>query len=105
MMLALLLGLAPTAPAPAAAQITTPDLATATSRLEGEVDKILRETGIPAISIALVRDGEVAWTGAFGLGTRQPRGWPHLERFLDALVAAWPNASTSHDRDDRGHDR
>lgn len=66
MMLALLLGLAPTAPAPAAAQITTPDLATVTSRLEGEVDKILRETGIPAISIALVRDGEVVWTGAFG---------------------------------------
>jgi CubicO group peptidase (beta-lactamase class C family) len=44
------------------------DLGTVTARLETEIAKILKETGIPAISIALVRDGDVVWTGAYGYG-------------------------------------
>ncbi len=32
-----------------------------------ETRKILSETGIPSISIALVREGKVAWTAAYGL--------------------------------------
>lgn len=57
-----------TAPPHAAAQqpATPPDLAAITTRLEGEVQEILSETGIPAISIALVQDGSVAWAGTFG---------------------------------------
>jgi CubicO group peptidase (beta-lactamase class C family) len=65
-MLAFLLGLAAARLAPAAAQITTPEVETVATRLEAEIEKILRETGIPAISIAVVRDGEVAWTGSYG---------------------------------------
>ena len=38
-----------------------------TARIAVETRKIIDETGIPAISIALVRDGDVAWAGAFGL--------------------------------------
>ena len=42
------------------------DLDAVATRLETEIEKILRETGIPAISLALVNDGDVAWSGAFG---------------------------------------
>ena len=42
------------------------DLNGVTARLETEIHKILEETGIPAISVALVRDGDVVWTGAYG---------------------------------------
>ena len=42
------------------------DLDAVTSRLETEIDKILEETGIPAISLALVRGGDVVWAGAYG---------------------------------------
>jgi len=51
------------------------DLGNVTTRIETEVTKILKETGIPSISIALVRDGDVAWTGAYGwanVGARVP---------------------------------
>ncbi|MGD8277937.1 MAG: serine hydrolase [Gemmatimonadota bacterium] len=54
-------------PVPGLAQTTTAGTAAVADRLEREVEKILAETGIPAISIALVRDGDVAWTGAWGL--------------------------------------
>ena len=42
------------------------DLNGVTARLETEIHKILEETGIPAISVALVRDGDVVWTGSKG---------------------------------------
>jgi D-alanyl-D-alanine-carboxypeptidase/D-alanyl-D-alanine-endopeptidase len=42
------------------------ELGAVTTRLESEIHKILDETGIPAISIALVRDGDVVWTGTYG---------------------------------------
>ncbi len=51
------------------------DLDRVTGRLETEIRKILEDTGIPAISIAVVRDGDVAWSGAFGyanVGARVP---------------------------------
>jgi len=73
---ALALGVAALAPDALDAQSATPvELGAVTTRLESEVAKILEETGIPAISIALVRDGDVAWTGAYGLanaGARVP---------------------------------
>jgi D-alanyl-D-alanine-carboxypeptidase/D-alanyl-D-alanine-endopeptidase len=51
------------------------DLGDVTSDLETEIRRILQDTRIPAISIALVRDGDVWWTGAFGyanVGARVP---------------------------------
>jgi len=42
------------------------DLARVSARIETEIQTILEETGIPAISIALVMDGDIYWTGAFG---------------------------------------
>lgn len=55
-----------TATTPAATHAQAPDLAAITSRLQAETERILRDTGIPAISIALIRDGRVAWAEAFG---------------------------------------
>jgi CubicO group peptidase (beta-lactamase class C family) len=43
------------------------ELAQLTGRLEDEARRILKETSIPAISIAVVRSGEVVWANAFGL--------------------------------------
>ncbi len=69
-LLALTIGLAvacTTPPATAAQQpAARPDLAAITNHLEREAEKILCETGIPAISMALVQDGSVAWAGTFG---------------------------------------
>lgn len=42
------------------------ELSAVTRRLEMEIEKALRETGIPAISMALVQGGAVVWAGAFG---------------------------------------
>lgn len=42
------------------------DLDRITATLETEIQKILSETGLPSVSIALLQDGEVAWTQAFG---------------------------------------
>jgi D-alanyl-D-alanine-carboxypeptidase/D-alanyl-D-alanine-endopeptidase len=58
------LSVAPMDPSRLVAQ--TVDLQSVTTRLEREVSKILDETGIPSISIAIIRDGDVAWTGAYG---------------------------------------
>ena len=52
-----------------------PDLSGITNSLERSIERILDETGIPSISVALVRDGEVAWADARGyanLGARVP---------------------------------
>lgn len=65
--LALLLGALLVAPFPGLAQTTPAGTATVADRLDREVGKILAETGIPAISIALVRDGGIAWSRAWGL--------------------------------------
>ena len=53
-------------PTSALAQAST-ELAHLTDGLEDEVRRILKESSIPAISIALVRKGEVVWANAFGL--------------------------------------
>ncbi len=37
------------------------------ARIEAQTERILAETNIPAISIALVQNGEVVWAGALGL--------------------------------------
>ncbi|HKJ03270.1 MAG TPA: serine hydrolase domain-containing protein, partial [Longimicrobiales bacterium] len=71
-----LLGLALSLAGPLAAQDTVPaDLDAITARLGTEVARILEETGIPAISVALVRGGDLAWAGAYGyanVGARVP---------------------------------
>jgi CubicO group peptidase (beta-lactamase class C family) len=70
----LVVGLALTAPL-AAQDAASVDMDAVTARLESEAEKILAETGIPAMSIALVRDGDIAWTGAYGfsnVGARVP---------------------------------
>ncbi len=66
-------GLLAVAPAAAPAQDAgsrdprdPPDLASVTTSLEREIEKILHETGIPSISIALIRDGQVVWASAHG---------------------------------------
>ena len=59
----------------AAQDVNQADMGAIVQRLEREIHEILEETGIPAISIALVRDGDIAWTGAFGfanVGARVP---------------------------------
>lgn len=53
-------------PAFGSAQTRAVETADIVQRLEAEVEKILAETGIPSISIALVRDGDVVWSGAWG---------------------------------------
>jgi CubicO group peptidase (beta-lactamase class C family) len=61
---------------PIAAQDVDPaDMGAIVQSLEREIHEILEETGIPAISIALVRDGDIAWAGAYGfanVGARVP---------------------------------
>lgn len=58
--------LASTFPTGACAQADSSEIAGIAARLEAEATRILEDTGIPAISIALVRSGEVMWAGAFG---------------------------------------
>ncbi len=69
-------GLLALAPAAATAQDAGPrDLASVTTSLEREIERILDETGIPSISLALIRDGEVVWASAHGyanVGARVP---------------------------------
>ena len=51
----------------ATAQVPVPrDLASVTMSLEREIEKILDETGIPSISLALIQDGAVVWASAYG---------------------------------------
>ena len=52
--------------APAHAQAGAQDLTSITAKIRDETERILRDTGIPAISIALIRDGEVVWSEAYG---------------------------------------
>ena len=69
-------GLLALPPAAATAQDDGPtDLARVTTSLERQIEKILDETGIPSISLALIRDGEVVWASAHGyanVGARVP---------------------------------
>ena len=51
---------------PAHARDVAQDLASITARIASETERTLDDTGIPAISIALVRDGTVVWAEAFG---------------------------------------
>ncbi len=70
-----LLALAPAAEAATVQDADPGALASVTASLEREIEKILDETGIPSISLALIRDGEVVWAGAFGyanVGARVP---------------------------------
>jgi CubicO group peptidase (beta-lactamase class C family) len=49
---------------PAAAQTPGDDLR---SRLEAEVPRLLRAADVPGISVAVIRDGQIYWTGAMGV--------------------------------------
>lgn len=51
---------------PAHAQAGIQDLTSITAKIRVETERILRDTGIPAISIALIREGEVVWSEAYG---------------------------------------
>lgn len=42
------------------------DLEAITSRVVAETERILKDTGIPAISIAIVQNGELVWANALG---------------------------------------
>src|SRR4051812_4336146 len=58
-------------PAPAPAQ--TFDLEKTKSVLTGLIEKTLKETGIPSISIALVRDDQIVWKAAFSCANVRTR--------------------------------
>jgi CubicO group peptidase (beta-lactamase class C family) len=64
--LASVMALAATGPAAARCQTVAQRLAPITARLESETTRILRDTGIPAISIALILNGDVVWADAYG---------------------------------------
>src|SRR5688572_14957934 len=57
---------APPRPAPAKERPADLDLDRARETLSREIRQILKETGIPSISIALLKDDAILWTGAFG---------------------------------------
>lgn len=49
------------------------DLAQASAILTALIEQRLRDTGVPSISIALVRDDEIIWTAAFGYSNVRTR--------------------------------
>lgn len=51
----------------AAPPATSTDRETLSSRLEKEVPRLMREADIPGLSIAVIRDGKLYWSGAFGV--------------------------------------
>ena len=53
---------APVRTTPAVAPVTHPD----TAGLARDIPRLLQVSGIPGLSIAVVQDGRVVWTGAFG---------------------------------------
>lgn len=55
------------APRMAAAQARAPSLEEITAKIEAWTLTVLDSTAIPAISMAVVRNGEVAWAGAWGV--------------------------------------
>jgi len=52
--------------APRAASADAPDLADVTMRLEREIRRRMATDRLPSVSVALVRDGAVAWKAAYG---------------------------------------
>ena len=52
---------------PALAQDANAGLGPTAATVRAEVERVLRETSIPAISISLVRRGEVVWSEAWGI--------------------------------------
>jgi CubicO group peptidase (beta-lactamase class C family) len=50
-----------------ASAATAGDRADLPSRLEKEIPALMRAAGIPGLSIAVVRDGKLLWSGAFGV--------------------------------------
>ena len=47
----------------------------AIARLEKDVPDLMQKAGIPGVSIGLIRDGKLVWTGTFGVmnaDTRKP---------------------------------
>jgi CubicO group peptidase (beta-lactamase class C family) len=52
-----------------------PSTKTAIARLEKDIPRLLKESDVPGMSIALIRDGRLVWSGAFGLAnadTKKP---------------------------------
>ena len=43
------------------------------ARIDGIVKKALADSGIPSVSIAVVKDAQLAFTGAYGSARMQPR--------------------------------
>ncbi|HSN88931.1 MAG TPA: serine hydrolase domain-containing protein, partial [Thermoanaerobaculia bacterium] len=37
------------------------------ARLQAEIPKLMQAAGIPGLSIAVLREGKLAWSGAFGV--------------------------------------
>ena len=85
-----------------AAQAQYPD----TTRLAREVPELLRVSGVPGLSMAVVRAGRVVWSGAFGTvndsadapprrrrpSSRRPRS---ASRSSPTWSCAWPTAASS----------
>src|SRR5215813_1525792 len=42
-------------------------LSQVTAQLERDVPQLMKESDVPGLSMALVRDGEIAWVHAFGV--------------------------------------
>ncbi len=61
----MLVPVALTWPATSGIQASAFDLDEIKRILTGEIEEILA-TGTPSVSIALVRDGDIVWTAAFG---------------------------------------
>jgi CubicO group peptidase (beta-lactamase class C family) len=38
--------------------------------LEREIQKIMEAANVPGLSVAVIRDGQIFWTGAFGVQSR-----------------------------------
>jgi CubicO group peptidase (beta-lactamase class C family) len=74
-----------------APQDTPPALADVTAPLEREIERLIAETGVPSISIALVRAAEVVWTAAFGYAN------------VAARVPATPDTGDSADSTEKMH--
>src|SRR5688572_6389255 len=48
-------------------------LADITARLERDIPRLMKEADVPGLSIALVRDGELAWHHGFGVMNSQTK--------------------------------
>src|ERR1700743_964049 len=50
-----------------------PSAKQAISNLERAIPGLLQQGDVPGLSIALIRDGKIAWTGAFGIANAKTK--------------------------------